>query len=227
VAIHLSSKAEVWDELAACYEGDHQDAVYWSCITQAIALLKPQGKVLDAGCGTGMATQFLLHCDRVEALDFSGGMLKELRKNLGWPDNLNTVQGDLRKLPFADASFDSVLCANALQHLTPDVQPKAAAELMRVLTVGGRYSVSVHHYSRYKERRHWVKEGMPFQQRAADYIFRFSRAELAALFPRASIRAAGFVNCPARLQNITAHTVGGIQSRMQSGHMLIAYGPRA
>jgi ubiquinone/menaquinone biosynthesis C-methylase UbiE len=221
-----SSTSEVWDQLAPEYdELRAEDVVYWSCIEQAIEALRPAGTVLDAGCGTGATTRFLLNCEHVDALDFSASSLEVLQSNLGARENLELVQGDVRRLPFPDESFDCVLCANTINCLTPDMQPQAAAELMRVLKPGGRFVVSAHHYSRFKQRRHWVKEGRPGQP-GIDYVYRFTREELAELFPHAAFRAAGFYSLPARVQNMVARWLGGPLGRIKVGHVLIAYGQK-
>ncbi len=222
--MHRSSQAEVWDRLAPHYIAPRAaDPVYRACIVQAVEALQPAGTVLDAGCGTGMSTRYLLHCEHVEALDFSSASLDTLHAHLGRRKNLDIVHADLRELPFPDASFDCVLCANTLQHLSPRAQPQAVAELLRVLKPQGRYAVSAHHYSRYKRRKQWVKEGRPGQP-GVDYVFRFSRAELARLFPGAHIRAAGFYALPGHAQNLAARWLGKALVRLQIGHMLIAYG---
>jgi ubiquinone/menaquinone biosynthesis C-methylase UbiE len=53
------------------------------------------------------------------------------------------LEGDLRRLPVEDASFDVVVCGLALSHLTE--LGDAVAELARVLRPGGRIVVSVLH----------------------------------------------------------------------------------
>ena len=196
-----------------------EDPVYWSCIVQAIEALQPAGTVLDAGCGTGATTRFLLNCEHVDVLDFSAASLDVLHTNLGEHENLELVQGDVRRLPFPDESFDCVLCANTINCLTPDMQPQAAAELMRVLKPGGRFVVSAHHYSRFKQRRHWVKDVCPGQP-GIDYVYRFTREELAELFPHAAFRAAGFYALPARVQNLMARWMGRPLARIKVGHVL-------
>jgi hypothetical protein len=77
-------------------------------------------------------------------------------------------------------------------------QPRAA-EIMRTLKPGGRYVVSVHHYGVEKQHAGWKKEGVPGgDRRNSGYIFCYTRAELAALFPDARIRAMGFYGYPAQ-----------------------------
>lgn len=216
------SSAESWDALAEGYEADsyHGDHVQTACIRQAVADLRPAGTVLECGCGTGLATRYLLGAERVYALDYSGQMLEQLTRKFH-PGQVMVTQGDLRQLPYPDAVFDCVLAANVLQHLAPGDQPQAAAEIIRVLKPGGRFSVSVHHYSLDKQRRGWKKEGKPGQP-GIDYIFRFTRAELAALFPRARIRAIGFYGRPAQM--MITKTAGHILARLGHGYMISAHG---
>ena len=59
--------------------------------------------------------------------------------------------------------------------------------------------MSVHHYSVEKQRAGWVREGKPGGKDGCDYIFRYTRSELAALFPSARIRAVGFYDWPAQM----------------------------
>src|SRR5690606_29498406 len=129
---------------------------------------------LDAGSGTGLSTRALSRrCDVIVAVDYSLESLKVLKaKGLR---NVIAVQADLKALPFIDAAFDACVCANALQHLTPNgAQESAVSELHRVTAAEGRVVVSVHHYSKSKRKAGWVKEGKP-GQKEIDYIFRFAR----------------------------------------------------
>jgi len=87
----------------------------------------------------------------------------------------------------------------------------------------GRFCVSVHHYSLQKRHAGWKKEGRPGGAcRNPGYIFRYTRAELAALFPGARIRAMGFYGLPA--QRLISRTAGHLLARLGRGHMLSAYG---
>jgi SAM-dependent methyltransferase len=54
------------------------------------------------------------------------------------------AQGDALRLPFADATFDRVICSEVLEHLADD--RRAMAELARVLRPGGTMAVTVPRY---------------------------------------------------------------------------------
>jgi ubiquinone/menaquinone biosynthesis C-methylase UbiE len=113
--------------------------------TLAGRLLRPGGfdvrgckRILDAGCGNGRYTRFLLRQADPDALitgfDYSLGMLQRARQRLG-SDRATQVAADLTRLPYADASFDAVVCGWVLEHL-PDPRP-GLGELARVLQPGG------------------------------------------------------------------------------------------
>ena len=105
----------------------------------------------------------------------------------------------------------------------PADQPRVAAEMMRVLEPGGRYSVSVHHYSRGKQRLGWRKKGSTGQP-GIDYVFLYRRDELKALFPQARIRAVGFYGRPAQL--LITRAIGHLAARLGHGYMICAYGKK-
>lgn len=92
-------------------------------------------RVLDAGCGTGLAT-LALHdagykCRNITALDFSFKSLNVARDEFK-DDRVsaNVLQGDVLKMPFADDTFDLALSCGVLEYtpLAPGL-----AEAARVL----------------------------------------------------------------------------------------------
>jgi SAM-dependent methyltransferase len=96
-------------------------------------------RILDAGCGNGRYSKFLLnHADadaQLTSFDLSQKMLARSRKRLGNP-RVTHVAADLTRLPYADASFDAIVSGWVLEHL-PDPRP-GLRELARVLRSGGK-----------------------------------------------------------------------------------------
>jgi ubiquinone/menaquinone biosynthesis C-methylase UbiE len=96
-------------------------------------------RILDAGCGNGRYTHFLLKQADPDALitgfDYSQNMLRRARQRLR-SDRATQVAADLTHLPYADASFDAIVCGWVLEHL-PDPRP-GLRELARMLQPGGK-----------------------------------------------------------------------------------------
>jgi ubiquinone/menaquinone biosynthesis C-methylase UbiE len=96
----------------------------------------PNAPILDAGCGTGLNLRHLPAGST--GVDINPRNIELLRKRL---PNHTLVEGDIEALPFADASFGTVLCTEVIEHI-PD--PSAAlAEFRRVLQPGGMLIGSV------------------------------------------------------------------------------------
>lgn len=103
-------------------------------------------RVLDVGCGSGAVTRALAQSiapdGRAVGVDTSHALLKvarELADGAGLGGLIEFREGDCRRLPFPDASFDAVLAATTLSHV-PDVG-RALAEIVRVTRPGGRVGV--------------------------------------------------------------------------------------
>jgi SAM-dependent methyltransferase len=95
--------------------------------------------ILDAGCGNGRYTRFVLREADPDAMitgfDYSQQMLQRARGRLQ-TDRATHVAADLTRLPYADRSFDAIVCGWVLEHL-PDPRP-GLKELARVLQPGGK-----------------------------------------------------------------------------------------
>jgi SAM-dependent methyltransferase len=101
----------------------------------------PEGRILDAACGTGRHTQYLVDMGReVVGSELVPAMLDKARAKL---PSVEFHEADLEQLPFEDQSFDGAVCGLALLHLE-DIDP-ATRELARVLKPGAPLIVSVPH----------------------------------------------------------------------------------
>jgi ubiquinone/menaquinone biosynthesis C-methylase UbiE len=100
--------------------------------------------ILDAGCGNGRYSKFLLRqADPdafITAFDISQQMLQRARRRLK-NDRVSHVSADLTRLPYADSLFDAVVCGWVLEHL-PDPRT-GLLELARVMRPGGKLLLMV------------------------------------------------------------------------------------
>jgi demethylmenaquinone methyltransferase/2-methoxy-6-polyprenyl-1,4-benzoquinol methylase len=99
------------------------------------ALALPAGSlVLDLACGTGDLSRLATREGyRVIGADLSAGMLSANRAATP------VLEADVSCLPFADNTFDGVVCGYALRNFTDLGQ--SLAETARVLRPGGRLAV--------------------------------------------------------------------------------------
>ena len=87
----------------------------------------PKGRVsvLDIGARDGYISKKLTeHFSKVTALDLEAPKFQI--------KNVSTIHGDVTCLDLADSSFDVVLCAEVLEHITPAHLLKACQEIGRV-----------------------------------------------------------------------------------------------
>ncbi len=115
--------------------------------------LDPGDRVLDLGCGEGRhaITAYLNQTVTVVALDLSHPDLQTARTRYADFEDpqdssrcVNFLRASGLQLPFAEASFDKVICAEVLEHI--GAYEIVLAEIHRVLKPGGTLAVSVPRY---------------------------------------------------------------------------------
>ncbi|MGW5720085.1 class I SAM-dependent methyltransferase [Amycolatopsis sp. NPDC003865] len=156
-----------WDRKSASYDAEmgvwdrrlFGDSRQWACGQAA-------GEVLEVAVGTGLNLPWYPAGVPLTGLDLSGGMLEIARsraRELG--REVTFRQGSAHELPFADASFDTVVCTFGLCAI-PD--PAAAvAQMHRVLRPDGRL-ILVDHVA-----------GSPAVVRAAQWLVELASVPLA------------------------------------------------
>ena len=106
---------------------------YWNKKICDIAMLSEGDKALDYGCGTCILfPQMLEKGCMVIGLDLSYDMLHLCEPTSG---NVLRVCADGCNAPFADNTFDSIICRGSIHHL-PDLE-KAFREIFRLLKEDG------------------------------------------------------------------------------------------
>ena len=108
--------------------------------------LAPGERVLDLGSGAGtdslVACQMVAPEGRVTGIDMTPEMLARARAAAGemGAANVEFVEGEAERLPFADESFDVVI-SNGVIDLIPD-KDAVFSEIRRVLAPGGRIQIA-------------------------------------------------------------------------------------
>lgn len=113
--------------------------------------LRGDEDILDIGCGSGLmlvgaagrlTTGTATGVDLWRARDQLGSSREVCLRNArrqGVEDKVTLVDGDVRKLPFEDGSFDIAFASLAIHNLHPDSERETCIrELRRVLRPGGR-----------------------------------------------------------------------------------------
>lgn len=112
--------------------------------------LKPGERVLDLGCGEGRHAITAYLCDDVDvvALDLSledlgtaAERFEQFKDHDLTRRSLNFVAGSGLSLPFADHTFNKVVCSEVLEHIHD--YERVLREIHRVLIPGGQFAVSV------------------------------------------------------------------------------------
>ena len=118
-------------------------------------------QVLDLGCGRGLLlieAAKRLPSGKACGVDLwlsttqSGNEIESTWNNArieGVADRIAIQTADLRSLPFPDGAFDAVISSLAI-HNIPDAEGRktALSEMLRVLKVGGRFSLIDLHYGK-------------------------------------------------------------------------------
>ena len=204
---------DAYDTLAETYEVQEDDPYCADLEFPATTALIPdvEGKrVLDAGCGHGRYTEWLLeHGAEVLAVDQNAKMLEQARRRLD--DRADVRQADItgRIEAAADGAFDGVVCGLSL-HYVEDWRD-AFAEFARVLRPGGFLVFSAQHpvdeyiafdaenyFEVEQETMTWTADGeevdVPFYRRPFSEVVNplvetgFQLDELVEPTPRASFR---------------------------------------
>lgn len=121
------------------------DAESRNLLVDAVKNIKVE-RVLDVGCGAGQ--EFLPFLEKTDAYCVGIDVAKELRsatkelfQHCANQKRVSFLRSSGEKLPFADESFDVVLCRVALPYMN---NRQAIGEISRVLRPGGIFLLKTH-----------------------------------------------------------------------------------
>jgi len=151
-----------YDNIAADYEAHYSDE--WSLAYRRQFIYEPMfagldlsgKKVLDAMCGSGQTTEYLLARGAdVTGLDISNEVIDAFRAR--WT-NTNAVKRSLLDSGLPSASYDCVVVVGGLHHIHPNLT-LAMQEIHRVLKPGGSLCFMEPHTGSLPDlvRRVWYK----------------------------------------------------------------------
>jgi len=107
--------------------------------------ISDDASVLELACGTGIVTRQLFETRssrvKIVATDLNEAMFNYGRDKFGSETSVEWKQADATELPFADQSFDAVVCQFGLMFF-PD-KKQAVSETYRVLKSGGTFLFNV------------------------------------------------------------------------------------
>ena len=110
------------------------------------AALKPAERILDLACGTAtltIAAKLREPSADIAGLDGDPEILKPAReKARDAGAAIHFDEGYSDRMPYADASFDKVLCSLFFHHLSRDAKLNTLREIHRVLKPGGELHVA-------------------------------------------------------------------------------------
>jgi arsenite methyltransferase len=128
--------------------------VVWNEVLDHLQL-RGDERVLDMGCGRGvvlvgvaarLTTGRAIGIDLWSTRDQSGNAREATLRNAsleGVADRIEVQTGDMRALPFVDASFDVVVSSLAIHNIPSAAdRTKAVTEAWRVLRPGGRLAIA-------------------------------------------------------------------------------------
>jgi Methylase involved in ubiquinone/menaquinone biosynthesis len=128
-----------WDNIYKT-QGEVQQGVLPTAAA-AVNLFKSENikTVLDLGCGMGRHSIFFAEADfKVTASDISPEAVQTTKQKSDKLNlDINVACHDIRKIPFADNSFDAVFCIWTSGHGTHADMIEHAREMLRVTKAGG------------------------------------------------------------------------------------------
>ncbi len=172
----LRTEYDVWHQRIFESDPEHEDATspWYELVREQIGSTAGL-RVLELACGRGGLVRELARSGaHVTGCDFSFSALRAANTKLqatAGSGSAALIQGDAQCLPFADSSFDLVVCCETIEHV-PDVHA-AMREMHRTTRPGGKLFLTTPNYANltglydiYSRVRHASrKDDQPYDRR--------------------------------------------------------------
>ena len=124
--------------------------------------------VLDAGCGTGSCLSELRgRIGMLHGRELNTGMQQVAKKRFADDPSVQIEQGSITELPFADETFDGIICNQVLHHLDPGENDDADSagfpnvssffrEAFRVLRPNGVLVINTSNHQQHRDGFWWA-----------------------------------------------------------------------
>ena len=129
---------ETYNKYATIYAQYTKEKLLQFQLEKFISLLFSKGKILDAGCGCGRDSLYLIENGlNVIAVDLSEGMIKEAKKN-----EVNAIKGDLLLMK-SNKEFAGIWCMATLHSIPKTDAPKLMKNFYSALEKEGILYIAV------------------------------------------------------------------------------------
>lgn len=131
--------AEIYDKISSAYTAKFSEPS--NHIDEFLKLIPKGSKILDAGCGPGVDSAYMVSQDfEVVGVDLSDKMLELARKK---SPNTRFEKADIRELNFDENSFDGILASYSLIHIPKKDIQNVIKNFLKILKPDGVMCIGI------------------------------------------------------------------------------------
>lgn len=121
------------------------DFIFWERLSIAVSKVqatKPNTKILDFGCGTGVLSYHLANLQHdIIAIDLDLTPKNVLSEYISYPNTINFINGDIFDQKFTQ-KFDMIIALDVLEHIPIQILPKYLNFFNEMLSENGKLIIS-------------------------------------------------------------------------------------